>query len=208
MIKHFLQDTAQLLWRKVPSVARHFTDCILTMVALCNATSAKLQDFDQDIYLEFGTQQCWLIEKEYCLKHEVHEYFVPLVFYLSRNYRDPVDHPHLHWPALRRNKMGRQAWKIKIFKFAKFLEPAHCTMVPLSTRSCLKSNKLRPILNGQFCHTISKNIGLNVFGSKQPREILVFFYSQTLISPFTTTWSIRKSSCSNYWNILSSCSYY
>ena len=42
------------------------------------------------------------------------------------------------------------------------------------TRSCLKSNKLRPILNGQFCHAISKNIGLNLFGSKQPREILVF----------------------------------
>ena len=27
-----------------------------------------------------------------------------------------------------------------------------CTMDLLSTRSCLKSNKLRPILNGQFCH--------------------------------------------------------
>ena len=50
----------------------------------------------------------------------------------------------------------------------------HCTMIPLSTRSCLKSNKLRPILNGQFCHAISKNNGLNLFGSKQPREILVF----------------------------------
>ena len=49
-----------------------------------------------------------------------------------------------------------------------------CTMLPLSTKSCLKSNKLRPILNGQFCHAISKNICLNVFGSKQPREILVF----------------------------------
>ena len=34
------------------------------------------------------------------------------------------------------------------------LENSHftpqCTMVPLSTRSCLKLNKLRPILNGQF----------------------------------------------------------
>ena len=49
-----------------------------------------------------------------------------------------------------------------------------CTMVPLSTKSCLKSNKLRPILNGQFYHAIFKNIGLNLFGSKQPREILVF----------------------------------
>ena len=49
-----------------------------------------------------------------------------------------------------------------------------CTMVPLLTRICLKSNKLRPILNGQFYHAIFKNIGLNLFGSKQPREILVF----------------------------------
>ena len=53
-------------------------------------------------------------------------------------------------------------------------EVQHCTMVPLSTRSCLKLNKLRPILNGQFYHAIFKSIGLNLFGSKQPREILVF----------------------------------
>ena len=49
----------------------------------------------------------------------------------------------------------------------------HCTMVPLSTRSCLKSNKLRPILNGHIYHAIFKNIGLYLFGSKQPREKLV-----------------------------------
>ena len=49
-----------------------------------------------------------------------------------------------------------------------------CTMLPLSTKSCLKWSKLRPILNGKFCHAISKNIGLNVLGSKQLREILVF----------------------------------
>ena len=30
-------------------------------------------------------------------------------------------------------------------------------------KSCLKSNKLRSILNGQLCHTISNNICLNVF---------------------------------------------
>ena len=60
--------------------------------------------------------------------------------------------------------------------FLSFLggEGLQCTMIPLSTRSCLKSNKLRPILNGQFYHAIFKNIGLNLFGSKQPREILVF----------------------------------
>ena len=34
--------------------------------------------------------------------------------------------------------------------------PRHCKMLPLSTKSCLKSSKLRPILNGQFCNAISK----------------------------------------------------
>ena len=50
----------------------------------------------------------------------------------------------------------------------------HCTMFLLSNKSCLKSNKLRLILKCQFCHTIFKNIFLNVFGSRQPRDILVF----------------------------------
>ena len=74
---------------------------------------------------------------------------------------------------------------LKVFKVAKRqcgdhvtnpfrVDSTHCTMVPLSIRSCLKSNKLRPILNGQFYPAIFKNIGLNLFGSKQPREILVF----------------------------------
>ena len=66
---------------------------------------------------------------------------------------------------------------LKFVWFTRHLRVLHllqCTMLPLSTRSCLKSSKLGPILNGQFCHAISKNIGLNLFGSKQPREILVF----------------------------------
>ena len=57
-----------------------------------------------------------------------------------------------------------------------------CTMVPPSTRICLKWNKLRPILNGQFWHAISKNICLNVFGSKQPSEMLVFLFSNSNFS--------------------------
>ena len=52
----------------------------------------------------------------------------------------------------------------------------HCIMFPLSNKSCFKSNKLRPILKCQFCRAISKNICLYVFGSKQPREILVFLW--------------------------------
>ena len=52
--------------------------------------------------------------------------------------------------------------------FDSILVSPQCTMLPLSTTICLKSSKLRPILNGQFCHVISKNICLNVLGSKQP----------------------------------------
>ena len=66
----------------------------------------------------------------------------------------------------------------------------HCTMIPLLTRSCLKSSKLRPILNGQFCHAISKNIGLSLLGSKQPREILVFVILK--YAPVATTWKTWK----------------
>ena len=39
-----------------------------------------------------------------------------------------------------------------------FLVSLQCTMVPLSTRSCLKSNKLRPILNGQLI--LSQRVGI------------------------------------------------
>ena len=67
-----------------------------------------------------------------------------------------------HQPCVQRLHEGRQA-----------SSSHHCTMFPLSNKSCFKSNKLRPILKRQFCHVISKNICLNVFGSKQPREILV-----------------------------------
>ena len=50
----------------------------------------------------------------------------------------------------------------------------HCTMSPLLTRNCFKSNKVRPISNCWFCHLIYKKICLNVLESKQRREKLVF----------------------------------
>ena len=49
-----------------------------------------------------------------------------------------------------------------------------CTMSPLFTRNCFKSNKVRPISNCGFCRLIYKKICLNVFESKQRREKLVF----------------------------------
>ena len=52
-------------------------------------------------------------------------------------------------------------------------------MLPLSS---FESNKLRPILKCQFCQAISKNICLNVFRFKQPKNGS-FCDSQTLIWP-------------------------
>ena len=53
----------------------------------------------------------------------------------------------------------------------------YCKMLPWSSKSCFKSNKLRQILNCQFCHAISK-IFVLTFGSKPTREILVFLAVQ------------------------------
>ena len=71
------------------------------------------------------------------------------------------------WPASRRSGLCLYA-----FVGTELFYTVHNG--PQSTKSCLELSKLRSILNGQFCHAISKNIGLNVLGSKQPREILVF----------------------------------
>ena len=40
-------------------------------------------------------------------------------------------------------------WQFHQFHIFLSIEP-HCTMLLLSTKSCLKSSKVRPILNGQF----------------------------------------------------------
>ena len=79
----------------------------------------------------------------------------------------------------RNSKWHRNIWYLSrtlIFRKPFVFGPRsyHCTMIPLLTRSCLKSSKLRPILNGQFSYATSKNICLNLLGSKQPWEILVF----------------------------------
>ena len=66
-------------------------------------------------------------------------------------------------------------WQTPFTRSDNFCYLVQCTMVPLSTKSCFKSRKLRPILNGQFCHAISKDICLNVPGSKATMRNIVFF---------------------------------
>ena len=71
----------------------------------------------------------------------------------------------------------------------------HCTMSPLLTRNCFKSNKVRPISNCWFCHLIYKKICLRV---KAKKWKISFCDSLTLI------WSII-SSCSCYKRIICPC---
>ena len=67
-----------------------------------------------------------------------------------------------------------------------------CTMLLLSTKSCLKSSKVRPILNGQLLSCDFQNICLNVFGSKQPREILVFLLSNSNFAILSIICSVQQ----------------
>ena len=77
------------------------------------------------------------------------------------------------WLILRQIRLFEFYFRKKV-KVQLHVQVQHCTMSPLSTRSCLKSNKVRPISNCWFCRLIYKKICLNVFESKQRREKLVF----------------------------------
>ena len=57
----------------------------------------------------------------------------------------------------------------------RYCNMAQCTMLPLLIKSCLKSSKLRPILNGKFCHAFSKNIGLKTCSDLSNQEKYCFF---------------------------------
>ena len=54
-----------------------------------------------------------------------------------------------------------------------------CTMLPLSTKSCLKSSKLRPILNGQFCHVISNIFVLTCSGLSNHEKYCFLWFSNS-----------------------------
>ena len=52
IVDHFLDKLTQLLLIKHICVCKDLTDCKFALVALCRATSAKLQNLDQDIHTE------------------------------------------------------------------------------------------------------------------------------------------------------------
>ena len=51
-VDHFLDKASKFSINHM-SIQQDIIDSIFTLVALCRATSAKLQDFDQDINIEF-----------------------------------------------------------------------------------------------------------------------------------------------------------
>ena len=76
VVDHFLDKTAQisssyLIFIKV-SQSSH--DCIFTLVALCRATSAKLQDFDQDINIELEAAKSFVVKEEQALEEMLSTY--------------------------------------------------------------------------------------------------------------------------------------
>ena len=53
-VDHFLDKASKFSINNI-SIREDMIDSIFALVALCRATSAKLQDFDQDINIELAT---------------------------------------------------------------------------------------------------------------------------------------------------------
>ena len=67
IVDHIL-DIAPKFSIKHICIRQDRTDSILTLVALCRATSAKLQDFDQDINIELAASKSSIVEEEQALE--------------------------------------------------------------------------------------------------------------------------------------------
>ena len=56
------------------SIQQDIIDSIFTLVALCRATSAKLQDFDQDINIELEASKSFVAKEEQALERMLSKY--------------------------------------------------------------------------------------------------------------------------------------
>ena len=70
---HLLDNTTQLSIRHI-SIDQYVTDCVFTLIALCRATSAKLQDFDQDINIELEAAKSFVAKEEQALERMLSTY--------------------------------------------------------------------------------------------------------------------------------------
>ena len=56
------------------SIQEDMIDSIFTLVALCRATSAKLQDFDEDVDVKFEAFKSIVVEEEQALERMLSTY--------------------------------------------------------------------------------------------------------------------------------------
>ena len=72
-VDHLLDNTTQLFSRH-RSWTKDLTDRIFTLIALYRATSAKLQDFDQDINIELEASKSFVAKEEQALERMLSTY--------------------------------------------------------------------------------------------------------------------------------------
>ena len=73
IVDHFLDKSSKFTIEHI-SIHEYMIDSIFTLVALCRASSAKLQDFDQDINIEFEASKSSIAEEEQALERMLSTY--------------------------------------------------------------------------------------------------------------------------------------
>ena len=66
-VDHFLDKASKFSINNI-CIQQDRIDSIFTLVALCRATSAKLQDFDQDINIELAAAESFVAKEEQALE--------------------------------------------------------------------------------------------------------------------------------------------
>ena len=67
IVDHFLDKASKFSINHI-SINQDRIDSILTLVALCRATSAELQDFDQDINIALEASKTFVAKEEQALE--------------------------------------------------------------------------------------------------------------------------------------------
>ena len=73
IVDHFLDKASKFSINHI-CIHQDRIDSVLTLVALCRASSAKLQDFDQDINIEFEAFKSLISKEEQALERMLSTY--------------------------------------------------------------------------------------------------------------------------------------
>ena len=68
IVDHFLDKASKFTINHIISIHEYIIDSIFTLVALCRASSAKLQDFDQDINIELEAAKSFVAKEKQALE--------------------------------------------------------------------------------------------------------------------------------------------